>query len=136
MKTLIVYYSYMQDNESIAKELQQQLGGADILKIEEMESRTAFTVFLDNLFNRTPNIKENKIPFSIYDNFIFVGPIWAGKIASPIKTFMFQKSNLIKRYSFISVYSELISNQKKKITEQLRKLLKRDPEIVTELTIM
>ena len=91
MKTLIVYYSYTQGNESIARELQEQLG-ADILKVEEIESRNSLTIFLDNLFNRKPRGKENKIPQAVYDSFIFVGPIWAGKIASPFKSFIIQKT--------------------------------------------
>ena len=135
MKTLVVYYSYEQDSESIARELQEQLG-ADLLKVEEVENRTSLTIFLDNLFNRKPHLKDNKILLDAYDSFIFVGPVWAGKIASPLKSFIIQKSSFIKRYSFISIYNDVIASQKKKITAQLRRLLKRDPEIVTELTIM
>ena len=60
MKTVIVYYSFSGNNESLAKELRLRFG-CDIIKIIEQKRRTGFTILLDLIFNRESKILEPDI---------------------------------------------------------------------------
>ena len=47
MKTLIVYYSFTQNNEALARMLQTRLD-CEMLKIETVKRRSTFSIFLDD----------------------------------------------------------------------------------------
>jgi flavodoxin len=132
MKTLIAYYSYTENNEKLAKELQRKLG-CDILKIEELKKRTWFTIFLDLVFNRKPSIKTEPYSIENCDQVICIAPIWATKIASPLKTFLHAEKDRIKRYSFITICGG--SNGIPKIEVQLTAILGKKPDSLAELWI-
>ena len=132
MRTLIVYYSYTFNNEKLAKVLQQKVHG-DILKIEELKKRTAFTFMLDLLFGRHPAIKTDACLLADYDHVIFVAPIWAGQVASPLKTFLAGEKQKIKSWSFITACGG--SGQTTKIKNQLFKIVGSDPIAVAELPL-
>ncbi|HEY9045521.1 MAG TPA: hypothetical protein VIN08_06475 [Ohtaekwangia sp.] len=133
MKTLMVYYSFTHNNEVLAQELQKQLG-CDILKIEDLKKRNGFSIFLDILFSRRPAIKYSPVSLTAYDRFIFIAPIWAGKIATPLKTFLINERTKIKHYSFITICGGR-EGQRDKITLELSAALRAMPDAVTELWI-
>lgn len=133
MKTLIVYYSFTRNNEMLAKALQQRLE-CDIHKIEEVKPRKNISIFLDLLFNREPTIRPTPCLVSLYDQCIFVAPIWAGKIASPLKAFLKEEKYHINRYSFITVCGGN-AGQKEKLVKSLTQLLEQPPGAVQELWI-
>jgi flavodoxin len=131
MKTIIVYYSNTKNNEILAHDLQKKLS-CDILKIEEIRKRTGFTIFLDLLFNRMPKIKDHGVPLELYENFIFVAPIWMGKIASPLKSFLFKEKERVNSYSFISLCGG-VKGQATKIKKELEAILQQESKVVEEL---
>ena len=133
MNTLIVYYSFTKNNELLAKQLQQRLGG-DIFKIETLKRRSVFSIFLDLLFKRKPSIRKHQLPLRDYDQMVFIAPIWAGKIAGPLVTFLNEEKSNIRRYAFISLCGGGIGQQEK-IELQLLDILSHAPEKVTELWI-
>lgn len=133
MKTLIVYYSFTRNNEILAENLKARLS-CNVLKIEEVKKRTGFTILLDIIFNRNTKLKPHKLSLLDYDNFIFIAPIWAGRLATPLKTFLTNHKKEIRRYSFITVCGG-VEGQKEKISKQLIKLLNRSPEKVIELWV-
>lgn len=130
MKTLIVYYSFTHNNELLAKSIQRRLK-CDILNIEAVKRRTGLKIMLDLLFDRRPRLQPYP-SVSSYEQFIFMAPIWAGKIASPMITFLLQEKHHISRYSFITVCGGA-PQQKEKLTKNLTALLGCEPEIVQEL---
>lgn len=132
MKKLIVYYSFMGNNEKLALKLQRK-SGCDILKIEELKQRKKTTIFLDVLFNRKPKIKNIDIDLNQYDLVILVSPIWMGAIASPMKTFLARQEN-IKNYAFISLCGG-VENQDQWISNKLKKYLGREPVKISQLCI-
>ena len=69
-----------------------------------------------------------------YDHVILVAPIWASKIATPLKSFLLLEKNRIRFYSFITVCSGS-PNQKTKIENELTRLVGKEPVLVTELSI-
>jgi flavodoxin len=134
MRPLIIYYSNTGNNELLASHLQKKLGCA-ILKVEEASRRSGFTIFLDIIFNRNPKLKEHGVHLEHYDHFIFVGPIWAGRIASPLRAFMRKEKNLIKSYSFITFCGGGANEQAEKVQKEIKTILALPPTTVKELWI-
>jgi hypothetical protein len=117
----------------LALELGKMLN-CDVLKIKEVKNRIGFSIFLDVLFNRTPRIQDHGRQINEYDHIILVAPIWASKIASPLKSFLLLEKNNIRRYSFISVCAGS-RDQKTKIESELLRLVGKRPVVTTELWI-
>lgn len=133
MKTLIVYYSFTQNNEKLAKYLHKILN-CDIVKLETVKRRSGLSIMLDLMFHRSPALKT--IPYYLrdYDHVIFMAPIWAGRIAMPLKTFLTKEKPNIKRYSFVTLCGG-IPGQKEKIEKELASAVNIMPENVIELWI-
>lgn len=124
MKTLIIYYSFSGNNEFLVQELQKRLG-CDIQKIVELKKRTGFTILLDLIFKRNPKIRKSDFDLKQYDRFILAAPIWDGKIATPLKSFIEQEKDNFKEYSFITVCTGP-EGQDKKITDELVQLIQKN----------
>jgi flavodoxin len=133
MKTLIVYYSFTHNNELLAEELQKQLT-CDVLKIEESKRRNGLTFLWEFIFNRKPAIAYSPLALDHYDRFIFISPIWAGRIASPLKTFLDKERTKIKHYSFITLCGGA-KGQREKILNALMAILQNAPDTVMELRL-
>lgn len=70
-----------------------------------------------------------------YDHIIFVAPIWAGKIAMPLTTFLVNEKANIAQYSFITLCGGGNADQKKRIGDELRATIGKTPLKVVELWI-
>jgi len=114
--------------------LQKRLG-CDILKIETRRKRNFLSIFLDIAFNRTPQLRPFDKPILRYEHFVFLGPVWAGKIASPLRSFLRAQRENIKRYAFITVCGSGEAGQKERIIQELTNMLYSTPEVVTELGV-
>jgi flavodoxin len=132
MKNLIIYYSYMGNNETLALKLQEK-SGWDIFKIEELKKRKNLTIFFDVLFNRKPKIQNINTDLNQYDLIILVSPIWLGDIASPMKSFLRQEKNLSK-YAFISLCGG-VENQEQRIMNRLKTYVGSEPVNLTQLCV-
>jgi flavodoxin len=134
MKRIVVYYSFTRNNEMLANELQKRLH-CDILKIETTGRRTGFSIFLDIAFRRTPRLKDHKVYLGDYNEFIFVAPVWAGKIAAPLRAFLFKEHQYIEDYSFMSFCGGGDEGQADKVANELAAILHHGPKAVKELWI-
>ncbi|HEY5749822.1 MAG TPA: hypothetical protein VIU12_27335 [Chryseolinea sp.] len=134
MNTIVVYYSFTNNNEQLAKLLQEKLH-CDILKIETVRKRTAMSILLDVVFRRKPAIQSHELSMARYDRFIFVAPVWAGRIASPLRTFLREESNFIVHYAFITLCGGGQHSQRRKLENELTAILETPPENVTELWV-
>jgi len=135
MNTLVVYYSLSNNNELLAKEIYKQWdGNCDLYRIVETTKRSNLTILIDQLFNRIPRIKLNDFPVKEYDNYVFVAPVWMGKLASPLKAFLLKQKNKMKSYSFITICGG-IDGQKEKLTAQLNATIGYMPWMTIELRI-
>jgi len=133
MKTLIAYYSFSGNNEKLAAELQRRLK-CDILKIEELKKRIKLSILLDLVFHRSAKLKKTDTDLKLYDNIILIAPVWAGKIGTPMQSFMLQEQNNIVKYAFITLCSG-VAGQREKIQKFLEKLFQRKAVIVEELWV-
>lgn len=134
MKPVIVYYSLSGNNTVLAEALQRKLQ-CGIYRITELGKRTRTTILLDSLFNRTPAIRIPEISLRQYDKVIFIAPVWAGGIASPLRSFFKLQKAAIDSYAFISVCGGGAPGQLEKLTRQLTRLTGKKPLCVTELAL-
>lgn len=134
MKTLIVSYSFTGNNQQLAEYLRQRLECQSV-NIETVRKRNGLSVFLDIFFNRKPALKPLAVKLADYDNIIFTAPIWAGKIAMPLRSLLEREGISIKRYSYITVCGGGNDAQKEKIKSQLIAATGRVPEVVTEIWV-
>lgn len=130
-KTLIAYYSWTGNNEYLAKDLQKRLN-CDILKISEVKKRTGFKTLLDIMFKRKPNIVHLNANLNSYDKIILISPIWAGRVANPLETFLLNQRGNINKYSFISMCT---GTDAEDVRSQLTELTRRNPIALQTLKI-
>jgi flavodoxin len=133
MKTLIAYYSFTQNNEKLAKHLQRRLN-CDIVKIETTKNRNGLSILLDLIFKRNPEIKPVPYYLQDYDHVIFIAPIWAGRIAMPMKSFMTQERLNLEQYSFVTLCGGN-AGQKEKIEKELVSIVGKSPVRFLELWV-
>ncbi|HWA34960.1 MAG TPA: hypothetical protein VG737_12550 [Cyclobacteriaceae bacterium] len=133
MKTIIVSYSYTGNNDLLAKRLHEKLN-CDIEKIIEVRKRTTMTTVLDVLFNREPKVEISKAFLDSYDLVILVAPVWNGKIASPLASFLAREKHNIRNYAFITICGGQ-SGQLDKLTEQLTAITLQEPVTACELEV-
>ena len=131
MKTLIVSYSFSGNNRELARHLERRLA-ADWYEIVERKPRTGWTILLDVLFHRYPAIMPPNIPWAAYGRTILVAPIWNGRIASPLCSFLLLERRHLGSYSFITLCG---GGGNKKVAAQLTRLVHHEPEAVLELPV-
>ncbi|MDV3308720.1 MAG: hypothetical protein LOY03_07875 [Cyclobacteriaceae bacterium] len=135
MKPLIVYYSHGGNNELLAYRLQKEFR-CDIFEVEPIGKRTGFSIFLDIVLERTPRIMECSLDLDQYDLFIFVAPIWAGKLAGPLKSFLVRERGHLKDYAFISFCGGGMIEQVARVRKELESIVGRAPISVKELWVV
>jgi hypothetical protein len=133
LKSVIIYYSHSGNNEKLAYELKKRIG-YEIFKICEKRKRKTISILWDKLFKRNSKLSDYFIDLKKYGNVIFVAPIWNGKIATPMRTFLEKEKNSVDNYSFIAVCNGE-EGQKPKIHSELLSITGRAPSDVVELSI-
>ncbi len=119
----------------LAYRLQKELA-CDIVEVETVAKRTGFSIFLDIAFSRRPRVKPCPVPLDAYDTLIFVAPVWAGKIAAPLKSFLIRERAHIGDYAFISLCGGGMKEQADKVGAQLTSTVGHEPETVKELWVV
>ena len=135
MKIIIISYSLTGNNEAVASSMAAELS-AEHIKISETKPRTHFTIGIDMLFNRTPKVKVNPIVDKVEDNdfVIFVGPVWMGQVAAPLRAYFKHLKARICQYAFVSI-SGGADGPNPKIAHELNKRLGKKPAAVIDLHI-
>lgn len=100
-KTIVVYYSRKGNTKKVAEKLASQLK-SDIVEITEAKSRNGLFGFIrsgrEAMMKRTPPIILPETKWEEYDTFYIGTPIWAGNMASPVRTFLAQNFPKAARY--------------------------------------
>lgn len=115
----------------LAKELQTMVHG-DLYQIREQKKRAGISIFLDVLFKRIPKIEKPDIAISQYDHVILVAPVWAGRLANPVKSFLMMEKDNIRDYSLISLCG---NGGNKHLREELTSLSGKRPSSIMELPV-
>jgi hypothetical protein len=133
MKVGIISYSLTGNNETLASGLASAFS-AEHIRISETRSRSMSTSILDMLFNRVPKIIFHFTEVAAYDLILFVGPVWAGKVASPFRACFRQLQSRIGNYAFVSISGGALGPNPK-LSQDLVKWLKKNPVSVIDLHI-
>jgi len=127
MKTIIVYFSLTNNTKWVTNQVMDLYPDADCHEIKLSKSKKVrpglFTTFLYGmrmaLGLKMPIQKEN-IDWSLYDQVIIGSPVWMGKAAPPVKTFLKQHDIQNKK---ISAFCTSGSGKPGDVFKELSKLL-------------
>lgn len=133
MKPLIVYYSHSENNQKLAIELQSRIG-CELREIKEKKKRKDISILMDFLIQRDSRLAPLDFDLKEYSPVILLAPIWAGKIAAPMRTFIKKSKDELTDYSFITICSGG-PGQREKIGAELLALTSREPSALAELWI-
>jgi len=133
MKTIVVVYSRSKNNLLLAQEIQVRLQ-CNLHVITEVKPRSGFSVLLEPLLPTKTELVKADISLTPYEQVIFVAPVWWKKVASPMRVFMEQHKEEVKRYGFITMCNGVVG-QREMLEAELTTLLGREPVAVTELWV-
>lgn len=102
MKTAVIYYSMTGNNEKLAARVAALLS-ADLIKVTEKKRRTTGTIVKDILFGTTPKTAPSPDTLTAYELCIFVGPVWMGKAATPLRAYFKALKAGPRSYAYISL---------------------------------
>ena len=101
MKSLVVYYSMSGNCEMVAEKI-KELAGADVLRIEPEKAfpDSGFKKFFwggkSAVMGDTPALKDYSFDASLYDIVVIGFPVWASRMAPPLKTFVADNLEALK----------------------------------------
>lgn len=133
MKKLVISYSMTGNNEAFARSIAADLG-AEHIKITELKKRTNGRIALDMIFNRTPKVNESMKDPDTNGLVIFVGPVWMGQVASPLRVCFKELQDRLKHYAFISISGGALGPNPK-LADDLTKRIGKKPAAVIDLHI-
>lgn len=133
MKTLVVAYSLSGNNTMLADHLAGKLK-ADREELTVQRDMGMFALALDALFNRKPPIGPTQRDPGDYELVVLAGPIWMGKIASPVRSFIARHRSTLPRVAFISVCGGALGPNDK-VPKEVARLLGTPPVAVAQLYI-
>lgn len=102
MNIKVISYSFTGNNESLACSIAQELS-AEHIKVSEPKPRTMGTIILDMLFKRIPRVQPTPGELIGYDLLLFLGPVWMGQVAAPLRSYLKHLKNHHANYAFISI---------------------------------
>ncbi len=122
MNSVIVYYSNTGNNRRLAKYIKSKTK-CDIFEVLEKKKRKGYMKFvIEMIFGIKPKLQPYKIDLKKYDRVIMIAPFWFGQIASPMRVFMKNEKENIKKYAFFS-----ISGGNDNVEKQLEKNMGKKP---------
>ncbi len=133
MNATIISYSHTGNNEALATSLAAALE-AEHVRVTEEKSRTMGTIVMDILFNRTPSVDFSAESVAQHDLVLFVGPVWMGHVATPLRACFKQLRDKIDRYAFVSI-SGGADGPNPKLADELKKRLGKEPVAVIDMHI-
>ncbi|HSW89584.1 MAG TPA: hypothetical protein VLH19_01800 [Patescibacteria group bacterium] len=137
MKTIVISYSLTGNNEALAISIASKFA-AEHIKITESKTRTVLTIILDILLNRIP--RSNPSAAAVADKVrgntlvLFVGPVWLGHVATPLRAYFKYFKDVLGQYAFISISGGALGPNKK-LAGELKKMVGKDPVAVINLYI-
>ncbi len=104
-RILIAYYSMGGNTHGLAVEIREALAGdADVERIREPRNREGVVgtlgAMLDAVARRQPPIDPILMDPARYDLLFLGGPVWAGRIASPVRTYTSSQGSRAARVAF------------------------------------
>ena len=130
MKSLVVYYSMSGNCEMVAGKIAEYTG-ADVLRLEPVKAYpdSGFKKFFwggkSAVMGDTPKLNPYEFDASKYETIIIGFPVWASRMAPPLKTFVADNLEALKDKKISSFACQGGSGAEKAFS-QLCGMLKRD----------
>ncbi|MNB86155.1 hypothetical protein D3C75_330920 [compost metagenome] len=133
MSVAIISYSFTGNNEALAVNVAKALSTTHI-RIKEPKPRTTGAIIIDMMLNRAPQVKPAPDQLGTYDMLLFVGPVWMGHVAAPLRAYLKHLKSHPHRYGFLSI-SGGADGANPKLLQELRKRTGADPAVLLDLHI-
>ena len=134
MKTLIVYYSRTGMTKKVGQKLASLLG-ADIEELIDTDSRAGAWGYIKSgreaMQKKLAFLETTKFSASDYDLVIVGTPTWAYAMSCPIRTYLSENKNKIKKIAFFATHG---SDGGLKAIQQMAQLTELKPEAELVLT--
>jgi flavodoxin len=105
--SLVAYYSLSGHTRTLAEAV-RRAGSGDIEEIAEPRRRIGFSgelrALIDSLLRRAPPICAPERDPAAYDLLVLGGPVWAGRIAAPVRTYAKAFGTRAKDVAFFCTY--------------------------------
>lgn len=130
MKVTVVSYSFSGNNESLATGIAEKLKSEHI-RIDEDGRRGFLKIVLEVALNWAPDVHPKPEALHTSDFIIFVGPVWMGKVATPLRPYFSYLKRHPKRYAFVSI-SGGAAGPNKHVPKELKERTGKAPEVVVD----
>jgi len=120
VKTIVVYYSLSGNTKFVAEKIAEQLD-ADLCEITDKHFKKGRMLYVKGgMAARREKLSDIKATKSIenYDLVVVGSPVWAGKIAPPIRTFLVNNNFSEKQLAF---FVSIGGDKPEKTFENIRK---------------
>lgn len=90
MKTLVIYYSYTGKTMQLAQQLAEEKG-TELCQVQDKRRRSMLGTFFQvpaAMQQKAGKILPIKADLTAFDDFIVMGPIWAGHPAPPVNSIL------------------------------------------------
>jgi hypothetical protein len=104
MRTLVVYHSRSGNTRKVAERAAQDLG-ADVAEVRAPRYGPGvfsyFQAAFDSWSGRLPEIEVSGRSPDQYDFVLALGPVWAGRAATPLRAYLALNRNKIRRAAYV-----------------------------------
>lgn len=133
MGLTIIYYSLTGNNKALAISVAREFS-AELVEIMEEKSRKTGKILLDVIFNRTPKVNPSPAVLEKSGSILFIAPVWMGKAASPLRSYLKYLKKHPRSYAFASISGGAL-NTNPKLQEDLAKWVGANPSALVDLHI-
>lgn len=133
MNICVISYSMTGNNDLLATRVAGLLGVQHV-KVTEPKARKNGTIVFDMLLGRVPKVLPIPEKQDAFDLLLFVGPVWLGQAAFPLRAYLGRIRKQTRRYAYISISGGAL-NDNPKLAASLEKQTRRAPDAVVDLHI-
>jgi len=133
MNIAVVSYSYTGNNERLAVQVASRLS-ADHIKIGTTKPVTVGSIALDMLFRRTPKTEPAPESLRSFDFVLYVGPVWMGQVASPLRGYLRILRKQPRAYGYLSI-SGGADGDNPKLAAELKRHTGEAPQLLLDFHI-
>lgn len=131
MRKLVISYSKTGNNHQLAEIIVSRLDAEHIVL---KRKKTMCSIVLDVLLNRVPKAEEIPTNFSHYDWVILVGPVWLGKLATPLRPYLKALKSYEKNIAVFSLNGG-VDGDNKGLKAEIEKISNRKCDVLVEFHI-
>jgi flavodoxin len=133
MKIAVISYSLTGNNKALANVVAKELFSEHVEILEEKPRKMSDNI-LDMILNRTPVVKPLPSELEKYEQILLIAPVWMGKAASPLRSFLKYLKKHPKPYAFASISGGAM-NTNPKLSSDLAKRAGAKPIAFIDLHI-